>query len=104
MNAIMDYLSSLSDAALKEELARRDNARKLEEAANRKRRQVAIVAAIDHLLELSPKHDYTSCSDDCTVNSDNARCVRCLLLEIKNSGIVFDEFDIQIHATCSTGR
>jgi len=86
-------LRDFSDDALTKELQRRAAIKKEEALQALIKRQELIVKNVDVLLLLAPEHDRTSCSDENNYNVLD--CVRCWLVDVKESGI-FDSRDLRL--------
>jgi len=86
----MTDLTQVSDDALKQEVDRREGKAVVELQIEIMEHHKWVLANVDVLLEMAPKHDRTGCSDD-SLNRDQdghghkqiPRCKRCALLEIK---------------------
>lgn len=76
-------IKNMTDQQIRDELAKRE-AQRAEEARKKTiQLQDLSVKNIDTLLELTPDHGRTSCSDENPCNSDRGRCDRCALMKIK---------------------
>lgn len=94
VNAIRDNIAS-QEKLLREkvELLRQEECRK---------RDVQMKLAIQHidtLLDMTPDHDRTSCSDEKPDNYGSARCNRCVLLFAKKNGYFQEDVQISISIT-----
>lgn len=84
-------ISKISDKELVEELKRREEEKAKQKKAELQKRYDFVTEHVDLLLELTPKHGRTSCSDENPCNglytpSRLPRCNRCALLQIKQEG------------------
>lgn len=88
----MSNLSNYSDEKLREELAKREAARKLKVLEEGQTRMTFLKRALETnpplVNVLAPTHSRSSCNDDNTENgyapegTDAMRCVRCYLLDL----------------------
>ena len=73
-----------------------EEARKLRSAIERQRAEV-VADHVDALLAIVPEHDFTSCSDQETLNE--GRCTRCSLLYIKHNRWDAMNFKVDVTVT-----
>jgi hypothetical protein len=92
-NVTAGELERFTDEDLTKELERRAAIKREEAHQALLKRQQLIVDNVDVVLQLAPEHDRTSCSDKNHYNTMD--CVRCWLLDVKESGI-YDSRDLQL--------
>lgn len=87
-------LDKVSTEALHAEIKRREEARKLEEVAEREAHHAYVKSNIDVLLPLAPRHECgrTTQYDSADNNpNDTLSCPRCCLLYLKKFNYVDDD-------------
>jgi hypothetical protein len=77
-------IQEVSDEALQAEVKRRRQVRADIHNNWLSRHLDLVLVNIDLLLEFTPDHCRTSCSDENPCNSGKIRCKRCRLLKLKN--------------------
>jgi hypothetical protein len=94
-------LTQIPEPALRAELQRRAEERRLaEEARLEARRQVGL-RHIDALIELTPEHDRSSCSDEHPTNE--GRCSRCTFMHIKSRQYWDSDFELNVSISLAPG-
>jgi hypothetical protein len=90
-------VSELSLDELKAATKQREDEEQREAVKKQEALNDSLMKHIDLLIELTPKHDYSSCSDTCK-NFSSDVCTRCVLLEAKQCFYLDTRFRLEIRA------
>lgn len=91
-------LKEVSTEDLRHELKRREAEAKRLFEEKLERDAVLYLKHIDALLELTPEHARTSCSDGHLINADRG-CLRCHLVESKRDNYWDHKYILHMHVT-----
>jgi hypothetical protein len=101
-------LSAASDVELKDELQRREDARKARRRSDISMNRGFVEEYVESLLLFVPKHDRTPCSDEKPCNSSGTtgrmRCRRCELLRVLRNRKTHDNLDVTVYLDVRVGE